>query len=619
MVIVANDKFPGYAGQQLIVNLTERTIQIKELSQELVENYIGAKGFGAKILYDELPPQCDPLSPDNIIVLATGPMTGTLIPASARSVIVTKSPLTGIWLDSNCGGTFGPELKAAGYDLIKILGKSPTPVYILINDDQVSIEDAKDLWGKDTIETHKLIKDQYGADYKVAAIGEAGEKQVLMSAVIAEGRAFGRGGPGAVFGSKNLKAVVVNGTKGIKIHNINEFMIANREAKNEIAISPDTGGSRPKFGTSSIYSFIKEAGVLPVKNFQGGSYSGYEQIDEHLLKEKVYEQDRGCFACPIACSKYSRVKEGKYQGKYVEGPEYENFWSFGSQCANADIGAIVYAEYLCDEYGLDSVSVGNAIGFTMECYEKGIISKEDLGFECNFGDDEALIKLIHLIGKKEGFGELIGHGVRRASNVLGKGSEQFAMHVKGLELPAYDPRGAVGMGLSYATSDRGGCHLSAFPVKSEVLSNHHRMDPLSPEFKAELVKNEQDYFSAIDSLGICLFGIFALGPNQITDLLHSLTGQHAFSQASSLIHIGERINNLTRLFSIREGMSTAEDTLPPRLLKEVLPEGPAKGRTVPLAEMLEEFYIIRGWDKDGVPKPSKLEELGLGEYVTEKG
>ncbi len=606
-----HNKLPGYAGRILTVDLTNGCSYIEDLSQELVENYLGAKGFGAKILYDELPINCDPLSPENMVIFATGPLTGTLAPTSARSVIVTKSPLTGIWLDSNCGGNFGPEMKAAGFDIIKIKGKALKPSVILINNSEITIEAAEDLWGIDTLATHELLKKKYGEDYKVACIGEAGEKQVLMAGVIAEGRAYGRGGAGAVFGSKNLKGLVVKGNNGIKIDNYHEFMIANREAKNEIAISPDTGGSRPKFGTNSIYSFIREAGVLPIKNFQGGTYSGAEEVDEHELVKELYEQDRSCYGCPIACSKYSRVKKGKYADRFVEGPEYENVWAFGAQCGNSDMGAVVYAEYLCDYYGLDSISVGNAIGFVMECYEKGLVTKEQLGFECSFGNDEAIINLVHLIGKREGFGETLGHGVRHAAKALGNGSEDFAMHVKGLELPAYDPRGAFGMGLSYATSDRGGCHLSAFPVKTEVLSSNHRMDPLSSEFKAELVKNEQDWFTMIDSIGICLFAIFALGPNQITDLVYSLTGQKNFSSAEQLMKIGERINNLTRLFNLREGITSKDDTLPPRLLNERLIEGPSKGQVVPLEEMLEEYFLIRGWDKGGNPSPKKLSQLGL--------
>ncbi|KJS21544.1 MAG: hypothetical protein VR72_09950 [Clostridiaceae bacterium BRH_c20a] len=606
-------ELPGYAGQVLTIDLTSQTYEIDKLPNKLVEEYLGGKGFCAKILYDELSAKCDPLSSENMVVIATGPFTGTLVPSSSRCVIGTKSPLTGIWLDSNCGGTFGPELKMAGFDIIKIKGQAIKPICIIIENDAVSIEGAEVLWGKDTFSTQQIIKEKYGQEYKVACIGQAGEEKNLVAGVLAEGRAFGRGGAGAVFGSKNLKAIAVRGTRSIEIYNTNEFLRENKEAYNEIAIHMDTGGSRPKYGTSGIYSFIKEAGVLPIKNFQGGSYPGMELVNEHQLVEELYEESRACFACPIACSKYSKVKKGKYEGRYVEGPEYENVWSFGAQCGNSDLGSIVYAEYLCDFYGIDAVSTGNIIGFVMECYEKGIIKKDDLGFGANFGNDEAIINIIHLIGKSEGIGKLLGQGVKRISDYLGKDTSRFAMHVKGLELPAYDPRGAFGMGLAFATSDRGACHLRAYPVSSEVLDHAGRIDPLSTEFKAELVKTEQDWFAIIDSLGLCLFGTFAIGPNQITDLLYSLTGQEEFPSASKLMKIGERIYNLTRLFNIREGITHKDDTLPLRLLEESLSDGPSKGVTVPLNEMLTEYYLIRDWDEMGRPNKQKLRELGLGE------
>ena len=595
----------------LLVDLTTKSYEIDELPLDLIENYLGGKGFAAKILYDQLPSGCDPLSPENILVLSCGPLTGTLAPTGCRSILATKSPLTGIWLDSNCGGTFGPELKAAGFDLVIVKGRSDQPVIILLDDLKVEFADAKGLWGLDTFSASNRIKEHYGEDYKVAVIGPAGEKQVLMSALQAEARSFGRGGGGAVFGSKNLKAIAVRGTGSIEIFDYEEFIKENQEAYNEIIINPDTGGARPKYGTNSIYSFIKEAGVLPIKNFQGGDYEGNDQTDEHRLKEELFEQNRACFACPIACSKYSKVKIGPYKDKFVEGPEFENFWSFGAQCGNSELGSIAYAEYLCDYYGIDAISAGNAIGFVMECFEKGIITEKELGFSAGFGDHEALLKIIQLVGEGEGIGRIIGQGVKRAAEQLGKGSISFAMHVKGLELPAYDPRGAVGMGLAYATSDRGACHLRAWPVGAEVLSHDGRLDPREVEFKAELVKTDQDWFNVINSIGLCLFSSFALGHNQITDLNYALTGQKNFSYAKQLLTIGERISNLIRLFNIREGISAADDTLPPRLLNETLSSGPSKGVTVPLKEMLEEYYLVRGWDEQGVPKNTKLERLGL--------
>jgi aldehyde:ferredoxin oxidoreductase len=495
--------------------------------------------------------------------------------------------------------------------MIIIKGRSERPVKLVITDHQVEILDATELWGKDTFSATEQLKKIHGEDYKIACIGQAGEKMVFIASVQAEGRSFGRGGSGAVFGSKKLKAIAVKGSGSIEIADYAEFIKENKEAYNEIAINPDTGGARPKFGTSSIYSFVKEAGVLPVNNFQGGNYPGGDLIDEHKLREELFEEDRACFACPIACSKYSKVKSGPYAGKFVDGPEFEDFWSFGAQCGNSELGSIAYAEYLSDYYGIDAISAGNAIGFVMECFEKGIISEEELGFKAPFGDHEAIIKLVRLIGEKQGPGQIIGQGVKRAAEYYGRGSRDFAMHVKGLELPAYDPRGAVGMGLAYATSDRGGCHLRAWTVGAEVLSHTGRIDPLETEFKAELVKTDQDWFSVVNSLGVCLFSIFALGHNQLTGLVYALTGINKFSSTNSLLHIGERINNLIRLFNLREGLTGADDTLPSRLLRETHQSGPARGITVPIQEMLDQYYMIRGWDENGVPMDPILTKLGL--------
>jgi aldehyde:ferredoxin oxidoreductase len=602
---------PGYAGYILYIDLSKESFEINTLDSSLARQYLGGKGLAAKLLYDNLPKGCDPFAPENIIILSCGPLTGTLAPTGCRSTLATKSPLTGIWLDSSCGGSYGAELKASGFDVIMIKGCAEKPVKIIIDDHQVTIEDASAQWGKDTITVSEELKKELGEDYKIACIGEAGEKKVLIAAVQAEGRSYGRGGSGAVFGSKKLKAIAVRGSRGVKIANYKEFIKENKEAYNEIVINPDTGGSRPMFGTSSIYTFIKEAGVLPIKNFQGGEYPGIENVDEHALREELFERDRACFACPIACSKYSKVKKGPYKGEHVEGPEFENLWSFGAQCGNSELGSIVYAEYLCDYYGIDAISTGNVIGFIMECFEKGIVTEEFLGMKANFGNHEAIISLIKLIGKDEGPGKIIGQGVRKTAEYFGHSSEKFAMHVKGMELPAYDPRGSVGMGLAYATSDRGGCHLRAWPVGAEVLAHAGRIDPLESEFKAELVKVDQDWFTVINSLGVCLFSSFALGHNQLTDLVHALTGIEEFSSATKLLTIGERINNLIRLFNLREGITSADDTLPPRLLEEPHTSGPAKGVTVPLKVMLNEYYIVRGWSEEGVPTEEKLAQLGL--------
>lgn len=600
----------GYTGKLLYVNLSRESYEVKELSQEHVKKYLGGKGLAAKILYDNLKPGQDPLGPENLLVFATGPLTGTLAPTAGRMIVATKSPLTGLWLDSNCGGFWGRELKQAGYDALIVKGRAEKPVYILINNDDVKICSAESLWGKDTFETHKQLKESHDPNLRVACIGQAGERLDRLAAIISEARAFGRGGAGAVMGSKNLKAIAVRGTKGIKIADYDGFLDMLKEAYNEVAINPDTGGGRNHYGTSVIYSFIEEAGVHPVENFQKGKFEGANKINEEVLRTRYYKKDKACASCPIACSKLSVVDDGKYKGKFVEGPEYENVWSFGAQCGNTDPGAVIYAEYLCDAYGLDSVSVGNAIGFAMECYQRGVLTEKEIGYPLEFGDTEAMIKTVQAICKGEGIGKVLAQGVKYAAEHIGKGSENWAMHVKGMELPAYDPRGAFGMGLAYATSDRGGCHLRSWPIAQEVLSAK-RMDPFSVEFKAEYIKNEQDLIAVVDSLGLCLFANFALSLKQIVGLLFTLTGIPEFNSGEKLLKIGERIYNLTRLFNLREGMDTKSDTLPKRLLNEELNEGPSAGKVVPLDVMLEEYYKIRHWDKEGKPLPSKLEELGL--------
>ena len=600
----------GYTGKILDVDLTSETLTQAELDPSLATNFMGGKGFGAKILFDQLPIDCDPLSAENMLVFATGPLTGTLAPSSGRFEVCTKSPATGLWLDANCGGFFGPELKFAGYDMLIVRGKAASPVMIVIEDNRVELKAAVDLWGTDTLTTHQQIKDSLGKEFRVACIGEAGEKGVVFAGIISEYRALGRGGAGAVMGSKNLKAIAVRGTKGISLHAPDQFMVTCREAFNELANSPDTGGGRQKYGTNVILSLMDETGIHPVRNFQKGKFEGASQVNEEAI-ETYYERDKACFGCPIYCSKIAEVKEGKYKGSFTEGPEYENVWAFGANCENVDIGAIIQAEYLCDYYGLDGITTGNVIGFLMECFERGALTEADIGFPLEFGNDDAIIKAIHLIGRRKDAGRLWGEGVKKMGEQI-KGAQQYAMHVKGLELPAYDPRGSTGMALAYATSDRGGCHLRSWPIGDELLATENRMDLSSTEFKAELVKTQQDLFCMINCSGMCLFATFAVNLKQITPFLHSATGIDAFGSSDEIMRIGERVNNLVRLFNIREGLTRDLDTLPERFFKEPLQEGPCRERVVELDQLLSEYYLVRGWDESGVPEKNKLKKLGIG-------
>jgi aldehyde:ferredoxin oxidoreductase len=570
---------------------------------------MGGKGVGAKILFDRLPVRCDPLAADNILVFATGPLTGTLAPSSGRFEVCTKSPATGLWLDSNCGGYFGPELKFAGYDMVIIRGKAPTPILLIIEDNKFELKPAHDLWGVDAITTHRQIKETFGRDYKVACIGQAGEKGVLFAGIISEYRALGRGGAGAVMGSNNLKAIAVRGTGSIPVNDPAVFMKTCREAYNELANSPDTGGGRQKYGTNVILSLMDEVGLHPVRNFQKGKFEGAARVNEEVISA-YYVRNKACFGCPIYCSKIAEVKQGKYKGSFTEGPEYENVWSFGANCENADVAAIIQAEYLCDYYGLDGISAGSVVGFLMECVEKGLLKEDDIGFPMAFGNDESIINAIHLIGKGQGPGKLWGQGVKKLAEQIA-GAQDLAMHVKGLELPAYDPRGSAGMALAYATSDRGGCHLRSWPIGDELLATRDRMDPVSLEFKAELVKTQQDLFCMVNCSGMCLFATFAVNLKQITPLLHSVTGLEVFSSSDEVMKIGERVNNLVRRFNIREGLTKELDTLPKRFFSETLKEGPCRDRVVELDRLKEEYYLVRGWDADGVPKEEKLKELGI--------
>jgi aldehyde:ferredoxin oxidoreductase len=603
-----NTKWYGYQGRVLDVDLTTGRIITSALSRDMAESYLGGKGFGARVIFDQVPAGCDPLSPENILVFATGPLTGTLTPTSGRMEVCTKSPLTGLWLDSNCGGSFGPEIKLAGYDHLIIRGRASEPSLLVIEDDAVSILSALEIWGLNTFETHDWVRKIYGSTAKSACIGTAGEKCVLLACIMSEQRSFGRGGAGAVMGSKNLKAIVAKGTGEIAVHDRESFMRLCRESFNEVYNSPDTGGMRPRYGTNAIISLMDMAGIHPVRNFQNNVFRGAEDIDEDTIAE-LFDRNRACFNCPIYCSKIASVKKGKYKGAVTEGPEYENTWAFGAQCDNTDLGAIVKAEYLCDLYGLDAISCGVVIGFLMECNEKVLGADTDVDLTLKFGSDDDIIKAIHLIGAREGSGEFWGQGVRCLSKMI-PGSRQFAIHVKGMELPAYDPRGSTGMALAYATSDRGGCHLRSWPIGAEFMNTDQRMDPQSTEFKAEYVKSEQDLHAIINCLGICLFAVSSVGIRQLTPLLHAVCGLKGLEMTENLLEIGERVNNLTRLFNIREGLTMADDSLPERFESPVV-DGPLKGATADISQMLKDYYMLRGWDVEGVPTEKKLMELGL--------
>jgi len=592
----------GYMGKSLEVDLTKKEIKITDLNEEWARMFIGGKGLGARLLYESVEPGLDPLAPENPLIFITGPLTATSASTSGRWAVVTKSPHTGIFLDSQVGGHFGAQLKMAGFDCLTVRGKADAPVYLHIKDGQCRILDALELWGKGVFETERILKKRHpGA--KVGSIGPAGENLVSYACISFDlYRQAGRGGAGAVMGSKNLKAVVTEGSYKVRYADFAAKGKSLRKLINEHPVMRE----RREIGTPLWVAKANRAGFLPTRNFSSGVFELADEISGETMRRKIVVKNRACYGCPILCGKFSRVDEGKHQGIEVEGPEYETIALLGSNCGIGSIEAIAHANMLCDDLGLDTISTGNVIGFAMECYRKGLLKDTD-GLHLEFGDENALLAMIEKIARREGIGELFSGGVRKAAQAIGQGTEKFAIHVKGLELPGVDPRGAWGMALAYATSDRGGCHQRCWTPSAELAGTLKRF---STEGVAQFVKDTQDERAACFSLVLCDFAPFSV--EDFVELLNLATG-FDLTEAEYLA-AGERIWNLTRMFNVREGIRRRDDTLPTRLMEEPLPEGGAKGQVVTreaLDNMLDEYYKVRGWNEEGIPGEDKLRELSL--------
>ncbi len=597
-----------YCKRLLRINLNDGSIKEEDISEEVLKNYIGGRGLATKYLFDEIDPEVDPFSPKNKLIFVTGPLTGTMAPTGGRYMVVTKGPLTGTVACSNSGGFWGAELKKAGFDMLIIEGKSDSPVYISIKDNNVKIEKADDLWGLDTHTTTDKLIEKFGEkDAKVACIGPAGENKVLFACIVNDKhRAAGRTGVGAVMGSKNLKAIVVKGSGKVEPENQERFKNAVKAKLKIIKENDITGEALPKLGTKVLDSVINENGLYPTRNFQTGVFEGTDEVNGEALVEKGYlVKNKACFACPIACGRVVKLPSGR-EG---EGPEYETGWAYGACCGVDDLIAITEANFLCNEYGLDTISAGVTIACAMELYEKGYIPKEDLGKgpELKFGSSEAIVYYTRAIGLREGFGDKLAEGAYRLA-VMYKHPE-CAMTVKKQELPAYDPRGAQGHGLQYATSNRGGCHVRGYLIAPEILGVPEKLDPQSLEGKAQWVKIFQDLTAVIDSSGLCLFTSFALGADDYRDLINEATGFNLSTE--DMLKIGERIYNLERLFNLKAGISPDQDTLPDRFIEEEMPEGPNKGAVVLLGKLLPEYYKVREWNEDGTIPEEKLKELDI--------
>jgi aldehyde:ferredoxin oxidoreductase len=610
----------GWTGTILRVNLTTRQVSKEPLREDWARDYIGGRGLGAKYLSTEVDPTVDPFSPENKLIIVTGPLTGTNASCGSRYMVVTKGPLTNAITTSNSGGSWGPELKAAGYDMLILEGRASSPCYLWIYNDQVEIRDAVHLWGKTVWETEEYLKTELSVpDTIIASIGPAGEKLVRFACIMNDlHRAAGRSGVGAVMGAKNLKAIAVRGTGGVRLADPKAYMEAQWAMKIKLRESPVTSQGLPIYGTEVLVNVINEHGALPTRNHQQTVFENAEDISGETLTETRLVSNKACFACTIACGRVATLP-GEAAGKYMvtthphnwkiagEGPEYEAAWAMGAECGVGDLDALIKANWLCNELGMDAISFGATVAAAMELYEKGVVQLAETGIPLNFGSGEALIAMAEKTAYREGFGSELAEGSKRMTEKFGK--PELFMGVRGQEFAAYEARAIQGMGLGYATSNRGACHLKAYTVAAEILGLPRQMDPRATEGKAELTKIFQDATATVDATGLCQFLTFGIGLEEILPQLSAATG--VVYTMDDLMKIGERIWNIERLWNERSGMSGKDDTLPKRILEEPIPSGPAKGQVNRLGEMLPEYYKLRGWTEDGRITAEKLKELGL--------
>lgn len=593
----------GWCGKLLRVNLSEGSLSIEELDPKLAFDYIGGRGLGSKYLADEVEPKVEPLSPDNKLILATGPTTGAGVAQGARYMAVTKAPLTGTIGSSNSGGFWGPELKFAGYDLIIFEGKAKEPVYLWINDDNIEIRSATHLWGKNTPETQEQIRNETNPKAKVACIGPAGEKLVKFACIINdEGRAAGRSGVGAVMGTKNLKAVAVRGSKKLPV--ADEYGLKDLFTK---VAKKEAGSKLTDYGTAYTVAVANSFGVFPTRNFQSGVFEGAEKISGEAVKERFFIRRSACYRCPMACGRITKVDDPDYSTQGA-GPEYEGLYALGGCCGIDNLAAVIKAFHTCNELGMDVMTCGATIGCAMEMSEKGVLPEKDVGMKLRFGDAQALVDLVHKIGHRDGFGNSLAEGSYRFAATYGH--PEFSINVKMQEPAGYDPRGSVGLGLGYATSNRGACHMRGEISDLELFGMPELLDRFTTLGKAAKLIELQNEVASIDSMGICwLCASYRITKEYQLAGLELSTG--AGYDWETFMKAGERIWNLERVFNLRAGFTAADDTLPRRFTEETMPEGPSKGHVCPLNEMLPEYYRLRGWDTKGIPTQAKLKALGL--------
>jgi aldehyde:ferredoxin oxidoreductase len=611
----------GYTGTILRVDLSTKTARKEPLPAEVARDYLGGAGLGIKYLFEEVPAGSEALGPDNKLIFAPGPFTGTSIPCASRMAVTAKSPLTGAVGMALSGGHFPAELKFAGYDALIVEGQAEEPVWLSIKDGDVQFRDAKKLWGTQTSDCQAVIKDLlHDQGVRIACVGPAGENQALISCIINERRAVGRKGLGAVMGAKNLKAIAVRGTGQVAIADETAYKAARDDMRRQMKESPVLYPAFAKVGTPMVVDLTMALGIFAAKNWAAtGEWTPVEKIGVERQQEQAIGRNP-CYQCPVACSQMKLAQEGPYQGILAEGPEFESVYSLGGATAVDSVDAIIAADRLCDELGLDTMSAGVAVGFAMELYERGLLSAEEAGgLDLSWGNHETMLSLLRQMAFGEGLGALLAQGTRRAAEEIGQGAEDYAMHVKGLELPAYDVRGAKAHGLNYATSYTGADHCRGYAFQ-EIFSIPvpFEVDRFSIERKGELTKWNQDVRTATtDCPTMCGFLLDTCMPataaENTASLLKAVAGMEL--SADEVVRVGERVNNLARLFNIGAGLTRADDTLPKRLREEPLKAGASQGQHIPQEDldfMLDEYYAARGWTPAGVPTAAKLAELGLG-------
>ncbi len=607
-----------YKGKILWVDLEKATAQTRPLPAGWIRDYLGGEGFAAKILYDNLEPGTDPFAAENLLVFAPGALTGTTAPSASRMSVGFKSPLTGALGMSNIGGYLGAMIKRTGFDAVVFSGRAARPLYLYIDDTGVTFKDASKLWGLETLAVEEKIKAEIGNDEAVlATIGPAGEKLVRFANIISGGgRAAGRGGPGAVMGSKNLKAVAFYGGEKPGLAEPEKMKELNRAARQQLKEDYFVDKILSTYSTIAVMEPNSKLGLLATRNWQLSSFAESEKIGTEAFYDKLIVENETCFSCPVACKRVTEIPEGRYAGEKSGGPEYEALASFGPKCFVSELDAVVMSNHLCNRLGIDVISTGQVIATAMEWFEKGIITREDLGgIDLEFGSGAAMVEMVRLIGNRLGFGDLLAEGSYRAAGKIGGEAMKYVMHVKKMEMPVYDVRGSEGRALSYLTSDRGACHLRPTAPGSSAMSEPELGIRDVSAVKSEnnsWVKALKEYFTAANCLGICIFSVatIAIKPSLLTGLFNAAAGEN-FTVAD-LLKSSERVINLERLFNGREGLNSSDDTLPERMLKEPRREGEVAGTVVRRDAIMAEFYELMQWDpKTGMPTEAKKKELGL--------